>query len=41
MNYNKIRCEVCKIEIHRASYARHFKSKKFLEKITKHVVKIL
>ena len=34
MRYNTVRCDVCKIDIHRASYARQLKSKKQLEKIT-------
>ena len=31
MNNNSSRCDVCKIDIHRASYSRHLKSKKHLE----------
>ena len=30
---NSRRCEICKFEIHRASYAKHLRSKKLLEKI--------
>ena len=32
VKHNSIRCDNCKIDIHRASYSRHSKSKKHLEK---------
>ena len=32
------RCHVCKIDIHRASYSRHLKSKKHLEVIQQNKV---
>ena len=31
MKHNSSRCDVCKDDIHRASYSRHLKSKKHLE----------
>ena len=34
MKYKTERCNVCKIDIHRASMSRHLKSKKHLEKIS-------
>ena len=30
MKNNRVRCDVCKIDIHRASYKRHLKNKKHL-----------
>ena len=30
MIHNNVRCEVCKIDVHRASYSRHLKSKEHL-----------
>ena len=33
MKENRVRCDICKIYIHRASYSCHLKSKKHLEKI--------
>ena len=33
-----VRCDICKIDIHRASYARHLKGKKHLEYVSQNVV---
>ena len=30
--YNRVRCDICKNDIHRASYSRHLESKEHLEK---------
>ena len=30
---NTRKCEICKVDVHRASYVKHLKSKKHLEKI--------
>ena len=30
---NSRRCDICKIDVHRASYAKHLRSKKHLENI--------
>ena len=30
---NRRRCDICSIDVHRASYAKHLKSKKHLENI--------
>ena len=30
---NSRRCDICNIDVHRASYGKHFRSKKHLEKI--------
>ena len=38
MKYNSVRCDVCKIDIHRVSYSRHFKKKKHLENIQQNKV---
>ena len=29
---NSRKCDICKIDVHRASYVKHLKSKKYLEK---------
>ena len=34
MKHNRVRCDICKIDIHRASYTRHLKSKKHLETLS-------
>ena len=38
MKYNRVRCDTCKIDIHRATYARHFKSKKHLQNISQNKI---
>ena len=38
MKENRVRCDICKIDIHRASYARHLKSKMQLENLTQNNV---
>ena len=38
MKYNRVRCDDCKNEIHRASYSRHLKSKKHSENIKQNKV---
>ena len=38
MKHNSVRCDNCKINIHRASYSGHLKSKKLLEKIQQNTV---
>ena len=38
MEYNGVRCDFCKIDIHRASYCRHIKSKKHFENMSKNKV---
>ena len=38
MKNNSVRCDICKIDIHRASYSTHLKSKKHLENITQNNV---
>ena len=30
---NSCKCEICKIDVHRASYVKHLRSKKHLEKV--------
>ena len=40
LKYNRVRCDICKIDIHSASYARHLKSKKHLENFTQNKVNI-
>ena len=34
MKCNRVRCDVCKIDIFRASYARHLKNNKHSENMT-------
>ena len=34
MKNNSVRCDVCKIDLHRGSYSRHLKSKKHMENMT-------
>ena len=38
MNYNRVLCDLCKIDIHRASYSRHLKCKKHLENMAQNKV---
>ena len=38
MKNSRVKCDICKIEIHRASYSRHLKSEKHLEKIKENKV---
>ena len=38
MEYNRVRCGICKIDIHRASYSSHLKSKKHLENMSQNKV---
>ena len=38
MKHNRVRCDICKNDIHRASYSRHLKSKKHLENISQNKV---
>jgi len=38
MKHNSVRCDVCKIAIHRASYGRHLKSGKHMENIAQNKV---
>ena len=37
----RVRCDICKIYFHRASYARHLKSGKHIEKLIQNKVNIL
>ena len=38
MKYNRVSFDICKIDIHRASYSRHLKIKKHLENISQNEV---
>ena len=38
MEYNRVRCDICKIDIHRASYSRNLKSKKHSENMSQNKV---
>ena len=38
LKYKRVRCDICKIDIHRTSYSRHLKSMKHLEKISQNKV---
>ena len=38
MKNNRVRCDVCKIDIHRAFRSRHAKSKKHLEKLSRNKI---
>ena len=41
MQYNRDRCDICKKDIHRASYTRPLKSKEHLQNMTQIKVKVL
>ena len=38
MKYNRVRCDICNIDIHRASYIRHLKIRKQSENMTQNKV---
>ena len=40
MKYKKVRCDICKIDIHRAPYSRHLKNKKHLKSISQNKVSV-
>ena len=40
MEYNRVRCDICRIDTHRASYSRYLKIKKHLESMSQNIVNI-
>ena len=40
MKYNRVKCDICKTDIHRASYSRHLKSENHLENISQNEASI-